>query len=176
MIRRRGAGLLAACAVVLALLSGCGSDPAPAEALPQLDRMLTAVDEAMAERRYGAARNRIDALVAEVREARESGDLDPQQADRVLAAAAVLRNALPAPPKPSPTPSPKPAPEPTEDPPASGGSGGSGGTGGSGGSGGSDRSGKPGDSGKPDNAGKSGNGKGNKGGGGKGKRKGKGRG
>ena len=175
--RRRGAQLASVLALLLALATGCGSETAPVEAVPQLDQMLTAVDDAVAEQRYGAARNRIHALVKEVKEARQDGDLDAAQADRVLAAAAELLSALPGTParKPSPSPSgpssstpPASSAPPTSAPAetATGGGGqdggtadGSGGSGGSGDSGGSDKeqnSGPPADKGK----GKSGGGKG----------------
>ena len=86
---------------VLLLLSGCGGDtPTPAEAVPELADTLSSLDDALADRRYAKARRVLNTLVQTTVDAREAGELAPEQADRVLSAAARLLSALPAPRRP----------------------------------------------------------------------------
>ena len=87
---------------VLLLLSGCGSDTTtPAEAVPELADTLSSVDGALADHRFAAARRSLNTLVQTTVDAREAGELEPEQADRVLSAAARLLSALPAPRRPA---------------------------------------------------------------------------
>ena len=100
----------AACAVLM-LLSGCGGDPpTPADAVPELAETLSSIDDALADHRYAKARGSLKQLVQTTVDAREAGELEPDQADRVLSAAARLLSALPAPRRPVPE-------EPAEEPP-----------------------------------------------------------
>jgi ribosomal protein L12E/L44/L45/RPP1/RPP2 len=83
---------------------------------PELADTLTAIDEALAEQHYLSARRHLRHLVDTVEAARSSGDLEDAQADRVLAAAAHLLAALPAPPRVAEPPrEPEPGPEPQDD-------------------------------------------------------------
>lgn len=116
---RRGAAALLTCAL---LLTGCGGDPStPAESVPELGEKLSDIDDAVVAERYGQAQRHLDELVKVTVAARDAGDLEDAQADRVLAAAARLLAALPEAPTaptpsvaPTPTPSPSPA-QPEED-------------------------------------------------------------
>jgi hypothetical protein len=93
----------AAAAALLVVSAGCGG-PAPAgEAVPALRTHLSHVDAALADGKYAAARTALDALTRETITARAAGRLTPEQADRILAAAARLTADLPTPP---PTPKP----------------------------------------------------------------------
>ena len=91
-LRLVGAGLLSA-----GLLTGCGSQPAPAEAAPAVAGALTRLDEAVAQGRYGVARTALADLVRATIEARRSERLTTEQADRILAAATRVESSLPAP-------------------------------------------------------------------------------
>lgn len=117
--------ILAALGLVLALVvtSGCGSaEQSALDQVPALSARLDRIDAAVADRRFGAARDRIDDLVSATVQARDAGDLDTAAADRILAAAAQLLSALPTPVRtPTPTPSAAPttrapAPEPKAEP------------------------------------------------------------
>lgn len=112
--------VLAAC---LLLPAGCGDDPSPAEGAPELAGLLVLVDEAVADRRWPAAREAIRRLVERTDAAEQEGSLTAEQADRIRAAARDLLAGIPEPTRApaSTTPSPSPSP--------SGGSGGSGGSG-----------------------------------------------
>lgn len=149
--------VLAAC---MLLPAGCGDDDPPTQGAPELSGLLVLVDEAVAERRWPAAREAIRRLVQRATEAERDGSITGAQADRIRVAARGLLTQLPAP---QPT-APKPT-EPTSSAPPSGGSG-EGGTGGGSegksGSGGGDNGG--GDKEKPD-SGKKGSGGAGKGGG-----------
>ena len=105
-------------AVLLVALTGCGShDDGPPK---DVAGHLTSVDAALKAGRFDEARAALQRLVSATKEAQQDGSYDDEQAQRVLAAAAVLTNALPAPapavtaaPSPSPKPAaPKPAPAP----------------------------------------------------------------
>jgi hypothetical protein len=107
-ILRNPAGRLAALALAAVLTAGCGSDSTPADAAPELAEQLARVDRAVATGEERQIRERVEALVAATEAARDSGRLDDEQADRILAAAEALLRRLPAeelPPEPSPSPS-----------------------------------------------------------------------
>lgn len=108
-----GRRLTAAAAVLTLLLAaGCaGSEPPPAQAVPELHGALSKVDQAIVGHRPGQARRQLRQLIKTTVAARDAGRLDPTQADAVLAAAASLLNALPQP-QPKPEPAPKPTPQP----------------------------------------------------------------
>lgn len=93
----------------LLLTTGCGGAPAaPVDEVPQLADRLARVDSAVAEHRYARARRRLNDLVDTTVAAREAGELEPEQADQVLAAAAHLMSALPKRRIPRHTPTPRP--------------------------------------------------------------------
>lgn len=100
-------------AAVLLVATGCGQGAAPADQVPALAQALDQVDDAIAAEKYDSARGSIDDLVDVTVEARDGGDLDPGEADRILAAAARLRSALPAADSTS-TPGPSTVPSPSE--------------------------------------------------------------
>jgi hypothetical protein len=91
MTRGIGGAVLA-----LALLGGCGGSTAPADDVPALSAALERVDDAIVEGRYDDARKAVDELVATTTDAREGGDLETSEADRILVAAAELKSAMPA--------------------------------------------------------------------------------
>lgn len=98
---------LVALALSAVLLAGCGGESTPADAAPELADQLARVDRAVAEGDEARIRDRVESLVTATEAARDSGRLDDEQADRVLAAADALLRRLPAeepPPKPSPSP------------------------------------------------------------------------
>ena len=93
-------------AVVLVAAGGCGGiDTPPAEEVPELRSLLSDVDSALAEGEYGDAREALDGLIRETIARLGTGDLDPEQADDILAAATRLAADLP---------DQRPTPEPTE--------------------------------------------------------------
>lgn len=94
------AGVLLA---ALALVS-CGDQPPAAVTVPGLTDSLTEVDAAVADKRYRAARRALARLTATTLEARRTGELGQDQADRILAAAARLEHELPTPPPAPPPP------------------------------------------------------------------------
>jgi hypothetical protein len=98
----------------LALLAGCGdsSPKAPLVAAPGLGDSLTQVDSSISQHRYEESRQQLDALVSRALAANRAGELTSAQTNRILAAAARLKSALPAPPPPKPKPQPKPQPKP----------------------------------------------------------------
>jgi hypothetical protein len=99
------------------LLGGCGDpEPTPAEAVPALGAQLATIDGLIADSQWRRARAALRALVAATEEARAAGDLDPAEADRVIAAVTRMLSALPTPP-PAVTPSPLPSPTRTAVPP-----------------------------------------------------------
>jgi hypothetical protein len=114
---RRPLGLVLVIGAVVLMLVGCGRSSA-ADAVPALDERLAAVDTAIARDDFDAAREALDRLVRTTTEARRAGELDPEQADAILAAAATLEARLPAPEEPSAdaeTPSPTPSTPPDDD-------------------------------------------------------------
>lgn len=114
---------LVAVALAAILLAGCGGESSPADAAPALADQLAGVDRAVAAGDEERIRDRVESLVAATEAARDSGRLDDEQADRILAAADALIARLPTedpPPKPSPSspsssPSSSPTPSPTPD-------------------------------------------------------------
>ncbi len=95
---RRIRGVLAgvvAATVVGALAVGCGGSEDPTAAVPSLSDRLEAVDTAIAQGDYAAARDAIDELVHTTTEARETGDLEADRADAIISAAARLEAQLP---------------------------------------------------------------------------------
>ena len=98
---------LVALALSAVLLAGCGGESTPADAAPELADQLARVDRAVAAGDEARIRDGVESLVAATEAARDSGRLDDEQADRILAAADALMARLPAeepPPKPSPSP------------------------------------------------------------------------
>jgi hypothetical protein len=93
-------------ALGLVLLGGCADSPAkaPLVAAPGLGDSLTQVDSAISQHRYEESRQQLDLLVNRALAANKSGELTEAQTNRILAAAARLRSALPQPPKPQPKP------------------------------------------------------------------------
>jgi len=95
--------------------AGCGNDT-PADAAPELSAQLARVDHAVVSGDEARIRDRVEALVSATEAARDAGELDDAQADRILTAADALLARLPAE-KPAPEPSPSPSPT-TASPPA----------------------------------------------------------
>lgn len=110
-VRRR---LVAAVACAL-LLTGCGADPAPADAVPALSDRLEQVDAAVAADDPERIRTAVDRLVATAEQARDSGQLDDGQVDAIAAAAEALLAELPEPEPATPSTPETSAPAPPED-------------------------------------------------------------
>jgi outer membrane biosynthesis protein TonB len=110
----RWAALALTVALSATLATGCGND-APADAAPELSAQLARVDRAVATGDEARIRDRVEALVSATEAARDAGDLDDEQADRILAAADALLERLPAE-EPDPEPTPTPSPSPTASP------------------------------------------------------------
>ena len=91
--RRRTAPALLLAALLLA--TGCGADPSPADAAPELATRLDSVDAAIAAGNYNRARTALEALAASAVRAERTGDLDESQADRIAAAVNALLAELP---------------------------------------------------------------------------------
>lgn len=102
-------------APTLLTLGGCGGTPdSPADAVPELASTLGRVDDALAAGRTQAARRQLEALTEATIEARDVGDLEEAEADRILAAATRLLALLPEPtPEPEPDSGSDSEPEPT---------------------------------------------------------------
>jgi hypothetical protein len=77
------------------LASGCAQATPPGETVPELRTHLAWIDRALAGERYGTARRSLEALVRTTTDARATGRLSPERADRILAAAARLAADLP---------------------------------------------------------------------------------
>jgi hypothetical protein len=87
---------LAAAAALLLGGAACGSEEkSPAEAAPGLSTRLERVDAAIADEAYARAREAVEDLVAEAAQARVTGDITADQADRILQAASDLLAQLP---------------------------------------------------------------------------------
>lgn len=114
-IPSKPARLLAALTVTAVLAAGCGNDTAPADAAPELADQLTRVDRAVATGDEARIRERVESLVATTEAARDAGELEDDQAARILAAANALLRRLPAE-EPSPKPPPPPPSSPTTSP------------------------------------------------------------
>ena len=96
--RRRTWSCAASGALLAALLTGCGvQGTSAAESVPELASTLSEIDQALAADQVSRTRRLLDELVATTIQARSSGDLDEESADRVLAAAARLSAMLPEP-------------------------------------------------------------------------------
>lgn len=80
---------------VLSAATACGSNADPSQAVPGLTADLSRLDRAISVHQRDAARAALDTLVDDTSSARDAGDLNPEQADRILAAAARLRTKLP---------------------------------------------------------------------------------
>jgi hypothetical protein len=91
--RRRTAPALLLAALLLA--TGCGADPSPADAAPELATRLDSVDAAIAAGNYNRARTTLEALAASAVRAERAGDLDESQADRITNAVNALLAELP---------------------------------------------------------------------------------
>jgi len=98
---------MAVFALLLAgVAAGCGSQqqPSAADQAPGLSVQLKRVDAALAQHKFAEARKDLRALMADANAARRSGDLSAASAQRVLAAATEVLDALPsAAPSTSPT-------------------------------------------------------------------------
>lgn len=111
-LRRPGRRLVGVAALATAAglaLAGCGSQPTAGEAAPAVRAALTSLDDAVADERYRRARAALRDLVEATIKARRAGQLTPEQADRILAAAARVDASMPKPP-------PQPVVEETEEP------------------------------------------------------------
>ena len=106
-------------AVIAVLAAGCGETPT--EAAPELARQLAQVDRAVTNGDEARIRDRVESLVSATEAARDSGEIDDEQADRILAAADALLARLPAeepasePPSPSTSSPTTETPEPPEE-------------------------------------------------------------
>lgn len=89
----------------------CGSGSTPADRVPSLESAYSQIRTALASDHPQTARRHLRALVDQTTRAVSAGDLSGEQGDRILAAAAKLLTALPAP-QPSPSPA-ATAPAPT---------------------------------------------------------------
>lgn len=108
-------------AAALLATAGCAAEPepVPADSVPTLAVTLESVDTLIAEGRWARARTQLRSLIADAEAARESGELGPAEADRIVAAATRLLGVLP-------TPTPSATPSPTAVQPPAGGGGGDG--------------------------------------------------
>jgi len=103
--RRRAARSVASLLGTVVLLTGCGGGTAPADEVPLLADRLEGVDRAVSTGDDAQIREQVEALVNATERARDAGQLDDEQAERVLAAADSLLAQLPdATPQPSPSP------------------------------------------------------------------------
>ena len=102
------------------LLGGCGTETAPSAAAPELADRLEAVDTAVVAQEPPRIRRAVKLLIATAEDAGESGELDADQVESIVAAAEALLAELPTevdPPEPSSTTtSPTPTPSPTASP------------------------------------------------------------
>lgn len=97
-------------ALLVVLLSGCGTTPTP-DAVTPLSVRLAQIDESLAANRFEEARRDLTALAAQTKAARDGGEISASRADAILDAIVALRSALPAPPStPAATPTPTPTP------------------------------------------------------------------
>lgn len=103
-------------ATVLVTTGGCGQEPAPDAAVPQLETALSRVDESIAGKNWERARQAVQKLISQTGAALEAGTLTQEQADRIQAAAARLLSELPDPAPSLPSSPPAPTdPETTQD-------------------------------------------------------------
>lgn len=111
---RRAGRWMTVLAVMAVLGAGCGETPT--EAAPELARQLAQVDRAVTTGDEARIRDRVESLVSATEAARDSGEIDDEQADRILAAADALLARLPAE-KPAPEPPSPPTSSPTTETP-----------------------------------------------------------
>lgn len=103
-------------ATLLVTTGGCGKEPAPDAAVPQLATALSRVDESISGKNWERARQELQNIISRTGMALEAGTLTKQQADRIQAAAARLLAELPDPPPQIPPPPPaSPDPPTTSD-------------------------------------------------------------
>lgn len=98
-------------ALLVVLLTGCGSTPTP-DAVTPLSVRLAQIDESLAANRFAEARRDLTALAAQTKAARDGGEISASRAGAILDAIVALRSALPAP---TATPAPTPTPTTTPD-------------------------------------------------------------
>ncbi|MFC5730174.1 MULTISPECIES: hypothetical protein [Nocardioides] len=110
--RRTRHGAVVVALLLGGLITGCGQDPPPGEAVPALAEGLEQVDAAVVAEDYAKAADEVESLLAETRQAEEAGDISNEQADRIRAAAAELLARLPTE---APAEEPPSEPTPTED-------------------------------------------------------------
>jgi len=91
-IRRR---TMAALLGAVCLLAGCAGPQVSADTVGELRAMLSQLDRAIVDGRYGKARTLLDDLVDATVAARDSGEVEQAHAERVVAASADLLAALP---------------------------------------------------------------------------------
>lgn len=109
--------------LVLLSTAACGEETAPADRVPELATLLDQVDEAVAAGDDDAARRSLEDLIAATEDARDSGELDDAEADRIVSAADRVLEGLPEPPAEEPSPTEEsptaeetePLPSPTEE-------------------------------------------------------------
>lgn len=103
---RRAARFLVSVLGAVVLLTGCGGDTAPADEVPLLADRLALVDRAVSSGNETQIREQVETLIDATERARDAGQLDDEQAERVLAAADSLLARLPDEATPQPSPSP----------------------------------------------------------------------
>ncbi|HWJ82853.1 MAG TPA: hypothetical protein VNS55_11495 [Nocardioides sp.] len=91
----RRAALVAAVVPLVLPLTGCGSEETPGRAVPELAARLDKVDAAIEGGNYDKARTAVRQLVADAAQAELAGDITGDQADRIVASARDLLDALP---------------------------------------------------------------------------------
>lgn len=120
---RRSRLPLAAAAVAVAVLTGCGGDAGyPDATAATVQSRVSRVLEAANDRDWAGARTALGALRSDVSAAQRLGQLSGERAAQILAVADDVEAGLPAPSRaPAPRPSPSPtraAPRPAAPPPA----------------------------------------------------------
>jgi hypothetical protein len=102
---------LAAAAVLIAAITGCGAATPAGELDPTLRAQLTQVDQALAAGNYPQARDGLDTLAEQTATARDDGRISSQQADRILTAITRVAGNLPEATAPGPATPPAPPSE-----------------------------------------------------------------
>jgi hypothetical protein len=104
---------LAAAALLVALLAGCGQPTMSRAAAGELQRDVAAIRAAAEDGRRYLVKQRLNALAEEVARLLRRGEIDPAAAAEILDSIDVVRAALPLVPAPSPTvvDTPTPTPE-----------------------------------------------------------------
>jgi len=106
-------GVVVVTAGLAVAVTACGSQPPPSKTAPELTRVLSQVDSALARGDYAAARDALANLTQRTAAERTAGHLTQDQAARILTAVARLGADLPAATTPTMTPTPTPPPSPT---------------------------------------------------------------